>query len=389
MNVVIVGGGFGGIKTALELAKDKTISVTLVSDRDHFLFYPTLYSTATGHRRRQSIIPLSSLFKDTNVRVVQDTVIGLDTARRMVVAHDHQLHYDRVVFALGVVTSYFGISGLDTFSYSIKSALEIDRFKKHLHDELTSDRHLDKNYVIVGAGPTGVELSAALAHYLSSIADSHNIRHSRIRLSLVEAAPRVLPRMSERASELVTERLKKLGVKVLTGKKVESEDDDSIIISGKDVPSKTVVWTSGVTNHPFFKEHADIFPLAVNGRVTVDDQLKVGERIYVIGDNANTTFTGLAQTAIRDGAFVAQAIKAEHHGHAARRYRPKSPPVVIPVGDNWAIVEYGKLRLTGFPAALIRKAADFIGYMDFFPFLSAVSLTMEEGRHEEACTACQ
>ena len=389
MNVVIVGGGFGGVKTALELAKDKKMNVTLVSDRDHFLFYPALYSTATGRSRKQSIIPLSQLFNSSRVRVVQDTVISVDTARRLIITNDHQLHYDRAVFALGVVTSYFGISGLDTYSYSIKSAYEIDRFKKHLHEEITSEKHLDKNSVIVGAGPTGVELSASLAHYLDRIASAHRIKHSRIRLSLVEAAPRVLPRMSERASALVTKRLESIGVTVMANKRVESEDDDSIIISGKDIPSKTVVWTSGVTNHPFFTEHTDIFPTAKNGRIDVDEHLKVDSRIYVIGDNANTPYTGLAQTAIYDGLYAAKAISAEARKQALPDYKPRNQPIVIPVGDNWAILEYGPIRITGFLGSLIHKAAGLIGYLDYFPIGKAMSLWGSENQLVEECSACQ
>lgn len=388
MNVVIVGGGFGGIKAALELAKDKKVNVTLVSDRDHFLFYPALYSTATGRSRKQSIIPLANLFQNSRVNLVQDTVVGIDTARRLIVGKNKQFHYDRAVFALGVVTTYFGISGLDTYSYSIKSAHEIERFKKHLHNELTTKKHLDENYIIVGAGPTGVELSASLAHYLERIATAHGIKHSRIKLSLVEAAPRVLPRMSEQASALVTKRLKSLGVNVMTNKKVESEDDDSIIISGKDIPSKTVVWTSGVANHPFFSEHNDVFPIAKNGRIDVDEHLKVDERIYVIGDNANTQYTGLAQTAIYDGHFVAKAIKAEARHELLPSYKPKKMPVVIPVGDNWAILEYGPIRLTGFLAFWVRRAADFIGYLDFFPAFKAIGLWESEDQLTEECPAC-
>lgn len=389
MKVVIVGGGFGGVKAALELAKDNKVQVTLVSDRDHFLFYPTLYSTATGRSRLQSILPLDQLFRHTKVKVIQDTVVGLDTTRRIVVTKDHQLHYDRVVFALGVVTSYFGITGLDTYSYSIKSAHEIDRFKKHLHDELTSDKHLDKNYIVVGAGPTGVELSAALAHYLKTIAASHRVKRSRIRLSLVEAAPRVLPRLSEQASELVTKRLKKLGVTVMTNKRVESEDDDSIIISGKDIPSKTVVWTSGVANHPFFTEHNDIFKLAQNGRVEVDEHLKTDPHTYVIGDNANTPYTGLAQTAIYDGIYVARAISAEVHRRPLPEYKPQRRPVVIPVGINWALLEYGPIRLTGFLASTIRRFADLIGFTDFFTIPTAFRLWLLEEQRDEDCPVCR
>jgi NADH dehydrogenase len=175
----------------------------------------------------------------------------------------------------------------------------------------------------------------------------------------------------------------------MTNKRVESEDDDSIIISGKDIPSKTVVWTSGVTNNPFFTEHTDIFPAAKNGRIDVDEHLKVDNRIYVIGDNANTPYTGLAQTAIYDGLYVAKAIRAEARKQALPDYKPRSQPVVIPVGDNWAILEYGPIRITGFLGSLIHKAAGLIGYLDYFPIGKAMSLWGSENQLVEECSACQ
>ena len=386
---VIVGGGFGGVKAALELVKDKKVSVTLVTDKDHFLFYPALYSTATGRSWQQSVLPLSEIFKNDRIKVVRDSVVGLDTVRRFVVTTQGQVHYDRVIFALGVVTSYFGIAGLDTYSFSIKSATEIERFKKHLHDELTSEQRLDKNYIIVGAGPTGVELAASLTGYLRRIGKRHMVKNSRIRLSLVEAAPRVLPRMSERSSALITKQLKKVGVTVMTGKKVESEDDDSIIISGTDIPSKTVVWTSGVANHPFFAEHSDIFKLAPNGRVEVDSHLRVDKHIYVIGDNANTPYTGLAQTAIHDAHFVAKAIRADVRNQPLPEYRPRKQPVVVPVGENWALFEYGPLRFSGWLGSLVLRAAHLMGYLDFFPATTAARIWLSSDEHEEACFVCK
>lgn len=388
MKVVIVGGGFGGVKAALELAKDKKISVTLISDKDHFLFYPTLYSTATGRSRQQSVLPMRDILPGKRIAFVQDTVVSVDTTRKMVIANNHQLPYDRVIFALGVVTSYFGISGLDTYSYSIKSSTEIDRFKKHLHEELTKDKHLDKNYIVVGAGPTGVELSASLADYIKKIALNHQVGKSKVRISLVEAAPRVLPRLSERSSEMVSDRLKHVGIRVMTDKRVQSEDDDSIIISGKDIPTKTAVWTSGVANHPFFSDHQDIFKLAKNGRVEVDEHLRASDKIFVIGDNANTTYTGLAQTAIHDAVFVSSVIRAEVHKETPPRYKPKKQPIAIPVGSRWALMEYGPVRLTGLFGHLIHRAASFIGYTDYFPLHKAIALWLSETKNEEDCPVC-
>lgn len=387
--IVIIGGGFGGVKTALELSSTPGIAVTLVSDKDHFIYYPALYATATGGSHLQSVVPLEEVIGDHNITLVVDEIVGLDTVRKHVVGRHHHYEYDSVVFALGVVTTYFGIKGLDTYSYSIKSAHEVARFKQHLHDELTADHHLDKNYIVVGAGPTGVELSASLATYLDQIATLHKVKHSRIRLELVEAAPRVLPRMSERASELVAARLKDLGVRIMTSQTVEAQDDDSIIVSGKDIPSKTVVWTSGVSNHPFFKEHDDIFPLAQNGRVIVDEHLSVQKNIYVIGDNAATQFTGLAQTALHDAIFVAKVIKAQTSHRPLPRYKAIKPPVVVPVGAHWAIFEWGPLRLTGTLASWIRRAADFIGYNDLLPLGQALGAWRAEWVHEESCPTCK
>ena len=389
--IVIVGGGFGGIKTALELAGEENLAITLVSDKDHFVYYPALYATATGGSHLQSIASLSEVFKNyPQVTVVVDEMAGLDAHRKHVTLKSGaHLDYDMVVLALGVVTSYFGLEGLQEYSYGIKSYKEVQRFKQHLHQELIDDKQFDKNYIVVGAGPTGVELSAAMATYLKRIKEKHGIKSRRhIHISLVEAAPRVLPRMSERASALVEKRLKKLGVDVQTNKKVESEDDDSIIISGRDIPSKTVVWTSGVSNHPFFKDHTDLFTLAKNGRVNVDPYLQAQKHVYVIGDNAATPYTGMAQTALHDAQFVARVIKAEIHGKTRPQYKAVKPPTVVPAGKNWAIFEWYGIRLTGWVASLIRRAADAIGYHDVLPLGQALGAWKAEYVHEESCPTC-
>jgi NADH dehydrogenase len=386
MKVVIVGGGFGGVKTALELAEDPTFDITLISERDHFLYYPALYGTATGGSHLESVVPLEQIFHGKKIKIVQASMQGLDIHRKIVATDRGEFQYDEVVLAIGVVTTYFGLEGLDRYSYSIKTYDELQRFKHHLHQELVDDKHLDKNYIIVGAGPTGVELSAALVRYLQHISAAHKVRKTKLRVRLIEAAPRVLPRMSETASALVHKRLTSLGVDVELNKKVESQDDDSIFISGKDVLTETVVWTSGVTNHPFFKEHG--FPLAPNGRVVVDSSLHVYPNVFVIGDNAATPYTGLAQTALHDALFVAKYLKASAHHKTLPFYKDVKPPVVIPVGDNWAVLEWGHLRLTGWLASLVRSAADFIGYHDILPIGQALGVWHAQRVHEESCEIC-
>lgn len=387
MNIVIVGGGFAGVKTALELDRTTKASITLISDKDHLLYYPALYATATGHSKLQSILPLSTIFEHTRIKVVFDTITGYEPSRRMVVG-SKKYSYDKVIFALGVVTSYFGIKGLDAYSYGIKSAPEITRFQKHLHDLLNTDHHLDRHYVIVGAGPTGVELSAALASYLGFISKRHGIKKAKVSIKLIEAAPRVLPRMSEASSRAITKRLKALGVTVMTGQKVESQDDDSILVSGKEIPSHTVVWTSGVSNHPFFAAHSSFFKLAPNGKVIVDEHLMVDAHTYVIGDNAATAYAGLAQTAIRDARYVAKDILRASKREPRPAYKPFLPPVVIPVGNKWAAFEWRQFRFGGLFGYVMRRAADIIGYSELLPIKSAVRAWRSEEWLDEDCTRC-
>lgn len=368
MKVVIVGGGFAGVKAALELSKQPQIEVTLISDKTDFQYYPALYSTATGHSHLESWVPLATVFEGKpRVTLVHDTMTTLDKKAKTVVCESGaSYHYDRLILAMGVVTTYFGIKGLDKYAYGIKSADEIKHLKQHLHDEFKR-KSPDSHFVVVGAGPTGVELSAAMGAYLKRLAKRYGVTDHTVKIDLVEASPRVLPRMSETASQLVAWHLAKLGVMVHTGTAVKAESAGQLTMGDMAIRSHTVIWTSGVTNHPFFKEHGDIFTLAPNGRVTVDAYMSAAKDVYVIGDNAATPYGGLAQTALHDAIFVARNLRREVADQPPRRYKAVKPPTVVPVGPFWAIFEWHWLRLSGWPAAMLRRAADFMGYHDVLP----------------------
>jgi len=381
MQITIVGGGFGGVKAALNLSKNKHAHITLISDKTDFQYYPALYGTAAGYSHLQSWVPLGEIFAGReNVEIIIDTVTKIDKAAKTIeTLSGASYSYHTLILALGSVTTYFGIKGLDEYAYGIKSAAEITRLKQHLLQEFSRTNGADKHFLIVGAGPTGVELSAALGAYLRRLKKHYGMPEPKVSITLVEAAPRVLPKMSEEASKMVARRLKKLGVHVETSKKVESETADSLMVSGRPMKSHTVIWTSGVANHPFYAANADQFKLDKRGHVVVDDYLRADEHVYVIGDNAATPFSGLAQTALRDAIFV-----ADHLLHKSKKkYVAKMPPVVVPVGERWAIFEYHKIRFAGIVGALVRRAADFVGYSDVLPFGQALGVWRAQSIKED------
>jgi NADH:ubiquinone reductase (H+-translocating) len=376
MNITIVGGGFGGVKTALELAKESTNQITLITEKPDFQYYPALYGAATGRSHLESWVPLDKIFAGKkNVAVQFDTIESIDPAAKMLIGKAGKSYsYETCVLALGTVTTYFGIEGLETYTFGVKSAAEIEKLKQHVYADLAEGRGVDKRYIVIGGGPTGVELAAALGSYLKKVSKHLNMTDSNMHVALIEAAPRVLPRMSERASAKVQRRLEKLGVKVQTGKTVESATEDMIMVSGELMTSDTVIWTSGVANHPFYKANAGHFELAPNGRVVVDAYMQAGKDLYVIGDNAATQFTGLAQTALHDAIFVADHIKRVAGGEPVKEYTAVMPPVVVPVGEFWAVFEWRKIHITGIVAAMIRRAADFMGYSDILPIGQALGI---------------
>jgi NADH dehydrogenase len=371
MKITIIGGGFGGVKAALELSKDKKNHITLISDKTDFQYYPGLYGTATGRSHLQSWVPLGKIFAGRdNILVVIDTVTKINKKEKMLKGESGAVyHYTTLILALGSVTTYFGIKGLDQYAYGIKSETEIKRLKQHFFDEFSQPHAADANFLIVGAGPTGVELASSLGTYLHKLKHHFNKPEANIKITVIEAAPRVLPHMSAAASAMVLKRLKKLGVHVELNKTVEEQTIDSLIVSGVPIKSQTVIWTSGVTNNTFFEENANQFTISKNHKVVVDEYLRDSEHVYVIGDNAFTQYSGLAQTALRDGIFV-----AAHLMGSKKKYVAKMPPIVVPVGENWAIFEYKKILLAGNPASAIRSVADFVGYSDLLPFGQALGV---------------
>lgn len=389
IKIVIVGGGFGGTKAALQLAKSDLCSVTLVSDHSHFRYYPGLYHAATGGKRAGSRIRLENVLHGSNVRFIRAKATKLDREKNAIETDTGKtITFDTLILALGSVTNYFGIKGLPEYSYGIKSTEEAERFKKHLHEQLITDGCPDLNYVIVGGGPTGIELAGALPGYLHEIMRRHGVKDCKLNIKLVEAAPRLLPRSPIDISRAVTKRLKSLGIDIMLGTSVAGQTPDMLMAGDTPLKSHTVVWTAGVSNNPFFKENG--FVMTDRGKVVVDEYLQAEPGIFVIGDNAATQYSGLAQTALYDAKFVASNIIGAAEGFDPVPYEPKEPIYVIPAGKNWASVQWGKRHFNGYVGWVLRSLADLVGFHDLESWPKAGEQWIRSMRDEDLdCPNCE
>lgn len=389
-HIVIVGGGFAGVHLARRLRKQKNVWITLINDSDEFRYCPALYRSATGKKMGIARLPLEWMLLDVpNIKMVIGKVAAHNPAAKKVqLESGEKIEYDEVVFAIGVVSTYFNIDGLAERAFGIKSSEEVTKLRHHLHDLLLEDTPQSRNFVIIGGGPTGVELAAGLGASLKKIAKKHRKSRKKIDVWLIEAAPRLLPVMSERAGKIALKRLQKLGVKVQLNTKVTAETKNLLKTSEGPIPTHAVIWTAGTTNNPFFKEHANQFPLNERGKVAVDKHLQVSRNVYVIGDNAATKFSGLALTAVHNGKFVANDIKKRIAKKPRKAFKPLKPIQIIPMTKRSAILQYGKFTFGGFIPSLLRVGADFIGYADIMGPVRAYTIWRSGETNEDNCHIC-
>lgn len=385
---LIVGGGFGGIKTALELSQDSRFSITVLTHKPTFRYYPSLYQTATGGSRKATSIPIKDIFEDyPSVKVVVDSAKSVDREKKFILADSGDKHeYDVLVLALGMKTNYFGIPGLEESAFGIKTNSEAERLKKHIHKHITNNKHPDLNYVVVGGGPTGVELAGVLGEYVAKVCNHHGVSKSSIHVDLVEASPRLLAMMPKIVSKRVANHLRKLGVKLYLNSAVKSLNDDELMVNDKPIRSHTVIWTAGTSNNEFFSNNG--FQIAGNRKVRVDQFLQAERGVYVIGDNADTPYSGLAQTALYDGVYIAENIIRLANNEYPIPYEAKRPVYVLPAGPKWAAVVWGRLYFFGRVGWWLRRASDFVAYRDYEPWFKATKHWFAEYKEEDLCPHC-
>ena len=370
-HVIIVGAGFGGLTTTQSLAKS-AVKITLIDRRNHHLFQPLLYSVATaGLSPAQIAAPIRSILRrQKNVEVLLEEVTGVDTEHHQVQLGAKRLAYDFLVLATGARHSYFGHDEWEPFAPGLKSledATQIRRrillaFEKAETETDAARQAALLTFVIIGGGPTGVELAGKIVEVArhALVLDFRNIDPSRARVLLVEAGPRLLPAFPEPLSKDAEARLRKFGVEIQLGQPVTHCDADGATIGGVHVPACTIVWAAGVAASPAANWLG--VPSDRAGRAIVGSDLTVPgqNNVFVIGDTAGiknpdgSPVPGLAASAKQEGAYVAEVIKARISGTALTKpFTYSNLGNLATVGRNAAVIDFGRVQLTGFAAWLL------------------------------------
>src|SRR6202008_682783 len=338
--VVIVGAGFGGLAAAKAL-RNTPASVDLIDRTNHHLFQPLLYQVATSVLTPNQIAtPIRSILRNQkNTTVILGEVTGVDKDQKCIFVSDADrqnvpIDYDYLILATGASHSYFGHNEFAEYAPGLKSLADAEAARNKIlqafelaEAEEDPARHQDLlTFVLVGAGPTGVEMAGALAILVRTAlkSDFRRIDPTSARIVLVDMAPKVLGPFSENLSKAAKQRLEKLGVEIRLGHGVDQIDAEGVVIAGERIPSKTVIWTAGVAPSPagrWVKLETDRA-----GRVRVGNDLSVPghPEVFVVGDTASLVqdgkpLPGVAQVAMQQGRYVGKLIRHRIEGKSSPR----------------------------------------------------------------------
>lgn len=365
-HVVIVGGGFAGLYAAKEL-KDAPVNISLIDRRNYHLFQPLLYQVATAALNPSDIAkPIRSIVRhQKNIDVILDKALSIDLKTQIVLMREGQMQYDYLILATGATHSYFGHDEWESLAPGLKTIDEALNIRNHIFWAFEeAEKELDPKrkrslmtFVIVGGGPTGVELAGSLAEIsrYTLKRDFRNIDPSKAKINLIEGHPHILPSYPEDLSIKAKRQLERLGVTVRTDSLVTKITRDAVFMGDEEIPSKTVLWAAGVKASSISKSlHV---PLDKNGRIYVDPELTIPgfKNVFVAGDlvalkQDNQWIPGVAPAAVQEGIHCARNIINSHQGKKLKTFYYKDKGSLATIGRAAAVAHFRRFKLSGFLA---------------------------------------
>lgn len=384
--VVIVGGGFGGLSTAKGLA-DAPFNVTLIDRNNHHLFQPLLYQVATAGLSPADIAsPIRGILGgQRNVKIMLAEVSGVDVTRKEVIADGRRIGYDYLVLATGARHAYFGHNDWAAFAPGLKTIDDATYLRRRIllaferaeNETDVDERRRLMTFVVVGGGPTGVEMAGAIAELAKRAlaSDFQSIDPQCASIVLIEGAQRLLTPFDTSLSHAARRSLNQLGVDVRLGAAVTDCSCEGVRLGDQFISTRTIIWAAGVMASPAGRWLGAEVDRA--GRVMVRADLSVPGHpdVFVIGDTAAVTgadgamLPGVAPVAKQQGQYVARALVARYQGRTAAVFRYRDFGSLATIGRSRAVAQFGKLRLSGFPAWVLWSGAHvyfLIGFRNRF-----------------------
>ena len=384
--IVIVGGGFGGLSTAKGLA-DAPFNVTLIDRNNHHLFQPLLYQVATAGLSPADIAsPIRGILGgQRNVKIMLAEVSGIDVTRKEVIADGRRIGYDYLVLATGARHAYFGHNDWAAFAPGLKTIDDATYLRRRIllaferaeNETDVDERRRLMTFVVVGGGPTGVEMAGAIAELAKRAlaSDFQSIDPQCASIVLIEGAQRLLTPFDPSLSHAARRSLNQLGVDVRLGAAVTDCTCEGVRLGDEFIPTRTIIWAAGVMASPAGRWLGANIDRA--GRVKVRADLSVPDHpdVFVIGDTAAVTgvdgamLPGVAPVAKQQGQYVARALITRYQGRTAAAFRYRDFGSLATIGRSRAVAQFGKLRLSGFPAWMLWSGAHvyfLIGFRNRF-----------------------
>ncbi|MDI7210634.1 NAD(P)/FAD-dependent oxidoreductase [Leptospira santarosai] len=363
--VVVIGAGFGGLQAIKKLSRNNDLEITVIDKKNHHLFQPLLYQVATAVLSPADIaIPIRSLVGErSNVTVVLGEATKVDLAAKTVYYQNTSTNYDYLILSAGARSSYFGNDHWEKYTIGLKNLKDALKIRHKLlisfeKAELSGDPEVVKallNYVIIGGGPTGVELAGSIAELSHQIIrdEFHTIDPALSKITLIEAAPRLLTTFDVSLGEFTKKRLESRGVEVLTGARVIDIDERGVQLEGKMIPTQTVIWAAGVQANSIASTLGAT--LDRSGRVSVDEFCNIEGRpeVFVIGDIANYSkglerpLPGVSPVAMQQGRYVAALIQGDLKNKKRKPFRYVDKGSMATIGRTDAVAQMGVLRMKG------------------------------------------
>ena len=383
LNVVVIGGGFGGLKF-LQRARSSKIQFTLIDKQNHHLFQPLLYQVATAVLSPANIaFPIRRMFKNyKNVKVILDEAVDINRDEKTVtISNGDNIKYDQLIVSTGSKHSYFGNEDWSKYSNGLKGindALQIRERLLRAFEKAENEKNIEKrakylNFVVVGGGPTGVEMAGSIAEiaFNNMKEEFRNFKSSDANVYLIEATEKILPMYSDRLSGKAKKYLEDFGVEVRTNEKVVKIENDLVTTDKEDIHTDNVVWAAGNEASPIIEKLNTKTDNEGRAIVDPDCSLKEDGNVFVIGDAANykdkknNTLPGIAPVAIQQGKYLAKVIKSKTIKKDRKPFKYNDKGMMATVGRYKAIGKIGNIEVSGFLAWLFWSAIHIlylIGY---------------------------